>query len=90
MMFPHRVARSGYRQGKGRELVRYFLDCRDNGTNPEPREVVFILILWARKGPCLRADLWERPQAGRPNSIANCVTPNKALNAKAQSFFGLV
>ena len=63
MMFPHRVSETGYGLGKGRELIRYFLGCRDNRTAPEPREVVFTLIPWARKGPRLRADLWERPSA---------------------------
>ena len=62
MMFPPRVGEAGYRLGKGMELVRYFLGCRDNGTAPDPREVVFTLIPWARRGPHLRADLWERPQ----------------------------
>ena len=46
------------------ELVRYFERCIYNRkTWPEPREVVFTLIPWAKKGPHLRADLWERPEA---------------------------
>lgn len=61
MMFPHRVARTGYRLGRGKELVSYFLDCVSHGAGPEPREVVFTLIPWARKGPLLRPDLWDRP-----------------------------
>ena len=61
MMFPHRVSQAGFSLGRGKDLVRYFLGCRDNSTAPEPREVVFTLIPWARKGPRLRADLWERP-----------------------------
>ena len=61
MMFPPRVGQAGFRLGKGKDLVRYFLGCRDNRTAPEPREVVFTLIPWARRGPRLRADLWERP-----------------------------
>ena len=63
MMFPHRVSQAGYNLGKGKYLVRYFLDCKNNRTIPEPREVVFTLIPWAKKGPRLRADLWERPTA---------------------------
>ena len=63
MMFPHRVAQAGYRLGKGKDLVRYFMDCIQNRTGPEPREVVFTLIPWAQKGPHLRADLWDRPAA---------------------------
>ena len=61
MMFPHRVTKAGYRLGKSTELVRYFLSCVDTRTGPEPREVVFTLIPWARKGPILRPDLWDRP-----------------------------
>ena len=63
MMFPPRVGQAGFRLDKGKELVRYFLDCRNNRTVPEPREVVFTLIPWAKRGPHLRADLWERPAA---------------------------
>ena len=62
MMFPHRVTQAGYRLGRGKELVSYFLDCIHNGPSPDPREVVFTLIPWARKGPILRPDLWERPE----------------------------
>ena len=63
MMFPPRVTQAGYRLGKGKELVSYFLSSIDARTGPEPREVVFTLIPWARKGPILRPDLWERPEA---------------------------
>ena len=63
MMFPHRVTKAGFRLGKGKELVRYFLGCKDNRTNPDPREVVFTLIPWAKRGPRLREDLWDRPAA---------------------------
>ena len=61
-MFPPRVAQAGYRLGKGKELVSYFMGCIHNGPGPEPREVVFALIPWAKKGPHLRPDLWERPE----------------------------
>ena len=30
---------------------------------PDPREIVFTLIPWARKGPILLPDLWECPAA---------------------------
>ena len=63
MMFPPRVGQAGFRLGKGIDLVRYFLNCRDNKTAPDPRQVVFILIPWARRGPRLREDLWDRPAA---------------------------
>ena len=62
MMFPYRVTQAGFRLGKGRELVNYFMDCHYNRTAPELREVVFTLIPWAKKGPRLRADLWDRPE----------------------------
>ena len=62
MMFPPRVGQAGFRLDTFQDLMRYFLNCRDNRTAPEPREVVFTLIPWARKGPRLRADLWERPE----------------------------
>ena len=61
MMFPPRVSQAGYRLGKSKELVSYFLGSIDARTGPDPREVVFTLIPWARKGPILRPDLWERP-----------------------------
>ena len=63
MMFPPRVGQAGFRLGKGKDLVRYFLDCIDNRAYPEPREVVFTLIPWAKRGPHLRPDLWEPPAA---------------------------
>ena len=63
MMFPPRVAQAGYRLGKSKELVSYFMRCKDTRTAPEPREVVFTLIPWAKRGPILRPDLWERPDA---------------------------
>ena len=62
MMFPPRVAQAGYRLGKGKELVSYFLGRIGNGPGPEPREVVFTLIPWAKRGPILRPDLWDRPE----------------------------
>ena len=62
MMFPPRVTQTGYILGKGMELVSYFMRCVDARTGPEPREVVFTLIPWARNGPLLRPDLWDRPQ----------------------------
>ena len=61
MMFPPRVGEAGFRVGRGMELKNYFVNCLDTRTWPEPREAVFTLIPWARKGPRLRADLWERP-----------------------------
>ncbi len=63
MMFPPRVGQAGFRLDKGQDLVRYFLGCIQNRTGPEPREVVFTLIPWARRGPLLRPYLWERPNA---------------------------
>lgn len=63
IMFPPRVRQAGFILGKGNDLVRYFIRCIDNGTYPEPCEVVFTLIPWSRKGPILRPDLWERPAA---------------------------
>ena len=34
MMFPHRVSQAGFSLGRGKDLVRYFLGCRDNSTRP--------------------------------------------------------
>ena len=62
MMFPPRVSQAGYRLGKSKELVSYFMGRIGNGPGPDPREVVFTLIPWARRGPILRPDLWERPE----------------------------
>ena len=63
MDFPHRVGKAGYRLGKGMDLLHYFENCIYTQTWPEPRDVVFTLIPWARRGPILRPDLWERPVA---------------------------
>ena len=63
MMFPPRVGQAGFRLDTSMALVRYFLGCIQNRKAPDPREVVFTLIPWARRGPSLRPDLWERPQA---------------------------
>ena len=63
MMFSPRVGQAGFRLGRGKHLVHYFMDCHYNRTDPELREVVFTLIPWARRGPRLRADLWDRPEA---------------------------
>ena len=62
-MFPPRVAQAGFRLDTYTNLVGYFDRCMGHNTRPEPREVVFTLIPWARKGPHLRPDLWERPAA---------------------------
>ena len=51
MMFPPRVGRVAPGLGKSKELLRYFLGCISSRTGPDPREVVFTLIPWARKGP---------------------------------------
>lgn len=61
IMFPPRVGQVGFRVGRGKELVRYLLGCIRNGTAPQPREVVFTVMPWARRGPHLRPDLWDRP-----------------------------
>ena len=62
MDFPHRVGQAGYRLGRDMELVTYFMNCVDTYTPTDPRDVVFTLIPWARRGPILRPDLWERPE----------------------------
>ena len=66
MDFPHRVGKAGYRLGKGMDLLHYFENCIYTQTWPEPREVVFTLIPWARRGPHLRPDVWERPEPAYP------------------------
>ena len=62
-MFPSRVGQAGFRLDTYPALVKYFLDCLSGKSAPEPREAVFTLIPWARKGPHLRPNLWERPAA---------------------------
>ena len=63
MMFPPRAGQAGFRLDTGTALVRYFLDCVENRKAPDPKEIVFTLIPWAKRGPHLRPDLWERPAA---------------------------
>ena len=62
-MFMPRVGRAGFRLDTFQDLMRYFARCTDANTHPEPRDIVFTLLPWARKGPRLRPDLWERPNA---------------------------
>ena len=63
MMFMPRVGKAGFHLDTFQDLMRYFTRCIKGNSRPEPREIVFILIPWARKGPILRPDLWERPSA---------------------------
>ena len=60
-MFMPRVGRAGFRLDTFQDLNKYLHLCLDNQAAPQPREMVFTLIPWARKGPRLRPDLWERP-----------------------------
>ena len=60
-MFMPRVGQAGFRLDTYKGLMTYFAGRIDSGAHPEPREIVFTLIPWARRGPLLRPDLWERP-----------------------------
>ena len=60
-MFMPRVGQAGFRLDTFMDLMSYFVRCIDSGAHPQPREIVFTLLPWARKGPHLRPDLWERP-----------------------------
>ena len=60
-MFPPRVGQAGFRLETYTDLVGYFARCIERRARPEPRDIVFTLIPWARKGPRLRPVLWERP-----------------------------
>ena len=62
-MFPPRVGQAGFRLDTYHDLVAYLRRCIYAHQRPDPREVVFTLIPWARNGPHLRPDLWERPAA---------------------------
>ena len=62
-MFPPRVGQAGFRLDTFQDVVDYITRCIKGSARPDPREIVFTLIPWARKGPILRPDLWERPNA---------------------------
>ena len=62
-MFMPRVGQAGFRLDTFMALMRYFTRCIDRNSHPQPRDIVFTLLPWARKGPHLRPDLWERPNA---------------------------
>ena len=62
VMFPPRVGQAGFRLETFQDVVDYLTRCIKGNRSPDPREIVFTLIPWARKGPILRPDLWERPQ----------------------------
>ena len=62
-MFMPRVGQAGFRLDTFQDLMSYFTRCIRSKACPEPREIVFTLLPWARKGPILRPDLWERPEA---------------------------
>ena len=60
-MFMPRVGQAGFRLDTFKNLISYFVRCIEGCDLPEPRQIVFTLIPWAKKGPHLRSDLWERP-----------------------------
>ena len=60
-MFPPRVGQAGFRLDTYMNLVGHLVHCIERSARPEPREIVFTLIPWARKGPILSPSLWERP-----------------------------
>ena len=62
-MFMPRVGQAGFRLDTFQDLHTYFRRCINVEACPDPKEIVFTLIPWARKGPILRPDLWERPNA---------------------------
>ena len=62
-MFMPRVGRAGFHLDTFRDLNGYFVRCIEGRTHPQPREIVFTLLPWARRGPRLRPDLWHRPTA---------------------------
>ena len=59
--FMPRVGQAGFRLDTFNDLHTYFVRCINNRAGPQPKEIVFTLIPWARKGPLLRPDFWERP-----------------------------
>ena len=61
IMFPHRIGQAGFRLDTSMDLCRYLRNCVDRCVRPDPREMVFTSLPWARRGPHLRPDLWERP-----------------------------
>ena len=62
-MFIPRVGQAGFRLDTFNDLRSYFQRCIYSNARPDPKEFVFTLIPWARKGPLLHPDLWERPNA---------------------------
>ena len=67
-MFMPRVGQAGFRLDTytdlmTTDLMTYFARCIGGNDRPDPREIVFTLLPWARKGPHLRPELWERPAA---------------------------
>ena len=66
--FPPRVGQAGFRLETYTDLMGNLVSCIDSRALPQPREIVFTLIPWARRGPHLRPDLWERPATASPRS----------------------
>ena len=64
-MFMPRVGRAGFRLETYTDLMGNLVSCIDSRALPQPREIVLTLLPWARKGPHLRPDLWERPTAAQ-------------------------
>ena len=58
-----RVGRAGFRLDTFNDLNSYFVRRVNHRNRLEPREIVFTLLPWARRGPLLRPDFWERPAA---------------------------
>ena len=59
--FMPRIRKAGFIIDTHTDLLRYIRICLDDNATPKPREFVFMLIPWAKRGPHLRPDLWERP-----------------------------
>ena len=60
IMFPSRIGQAGFILDTVKALNKYLRGRVDVGAYPDPREMVFTLLPWARKAPTLRPDLWER------------------------------
>ena len=58
-----RIGQAGFILDTVKALNKYLRGRVDVGAYPDPREMVFTLLPWARKSPTLRPDLWERPTA---------------------------
>ena len=72
-MFHAPRGQAGFRLDTYTDLMTYFARCIRSNDRPDPREIVFTLLPWARKGPNLRS----RPVGAPRRRLTKIPSPSK-------------